>query len=172
MVGEEIRERVLQILMSINITARLAEQLHDVINGDAFHGQSMRELLDGVSAEQAMAKPVAGGHSIWETLLHIRVWHDLFAEACAGKPIPKWPFAIEKDWPPPSGKAADWERDAQSIFASGERLRKAFVTLGDAQLENIVHGRDYDFFLLLSGEIQHTIWHMGQILVLKRALGI
>src|SRR5260221_8419727 len=146
----------------MDITQLLSEQLHDAIHGEAFHGQSLLELLEGVSVQQAMAKPIPGGHSIWETLLHIRVWLELCADACDGKPIPKWPFAIEKDWPAPGGtnsnpSPADWQRDVRSTFASAERLRQGFLKVGDGKLESIVPGRDYDFFLLLNGEIKHTI---------------
>ncbi len=154
----------------MNITARIAQQLHETVQGHGFHGQSLRELLEGVTAAQAITKPIPGSHSIWETLLHIHVWLELCADACAGDPIPPWPFEIEKDWPPPSGNEADWKRDVEATYASAERLRQAFAKLGDARLETLVPGRDYDFFLLLSGEIQHTIWHMGQMLVVKKAI--
>src|SRR5258706_4504956 len=141
----------------MNITSRLAEQLHDAIEGNGFHGQSLRELLDGVSAQQGMMKPLPGGHSIWETLLHIHVWLDLCADACDGKPIPKWPFAKEKDWPAPgrtnsTPSAADWQRDIDATFASAERLRQGFLKVGDGELESTVARGAYDFFLLLHAE--------------------
>ncbi|HKI45763.1 MAG TPA: DinB family protein [Balneolales bacterium] len=53
-----------------------AEELLRLVNGDAWHGPSLRELLDGLSVEQALAHPLKGRHSIWEIVNHITVWHN------------------------------------------------------------------------------------------------
>ena len=50
---------------------RLEEQLGRALEGDAWHGPSVLELLDGVTAHQAAAHPIAGAHSIWELVLHL-----------------------------------------------------------------------------------------------------
>ena len=38
-------------------TARLADQIRRAFEGDAWHGDSIKELLTGVTAETAAAKP-------------------------------------------------------------------------------------------------------------------
>jgi len=50
--------------------SRLEEQLGRALEGEAWHGPSVLETLEGVSAEQAAAHPIAGAHSIWELVLH------------------------------------------------------------------------------------------------------
>ncbi|MRS12847.1 MAG: hypothetical protein EG823_07220 [Actinobacteria bacterium] len=58
---------------------RLAEQLKLAVEGTAWHGPSVLELLQRVLALEAASHPIAGAHSIWELLLHIRSDHDLFS---------------------------------------------------------------------------------------------
>ena len=55
-------------------TARIAEQLERTWAGDAWHGPSLDELTDGLTAKQAAAHHVSEAHSIWELVLHMRGW--------------------------------------------------------------------------------------------------
>jgi hypothetical protein len=49
----------------------LADQIRRAFWGESWHGPSVREVLAGVSAEDAAAHPIAGAHSIWEIVLHL-----------------------------------------------------------------------------------------------------
>src|SRR6266446_4459410 len=53
---------------------RIADQLSRAFAGDAWHGDSVFEILDGVTAAQAAAHPIKNAHSIWELVLHIAAW--------------------------------------------------------------------------------------------------
>jgi uncharacterized damage-inducible protein DinB len=55
-------------------TTRIADQLHRAFTGDAWHGDSLLEILNGVTAAQAAARPIPHAHSIWELVLHIAAW--------------------------------------------------------------------------------------------------
>src|SRR5215472_1442795 len=55
-------------------SARIADQLRRAFYGEAWHGDSLFELLNGVTARQASAHPIKGAHSIWELVLHIAAW--------------------------------------------------------------------------------------------------
>ena len=54
--------------------ARIADQLRRAFEGEAWHGDSLFEILKSVSAEQAAARPIKNGHTIWELVLHIAAW--------------------------------------------------------------------------------------------------
>ena len=45
---------------------RLRVLLRRTYRGPVWHGPALRELLEGVDAEAAAARPIAGSHSIWE----------------------------------------------------------------------------------------------------------
>jgi uncharacterized damage-inducible protein DinB len=55
-------------------TARLADQIRRAFDGEAWHGDSLFEILNGVDAKMAAAHPIKNAHSIWELVLHITAW--------------------------------------------------------------------------------------------------
>jgi len=53
---------------------RIAYALASAINGEAWYGDSLRKILDNVTAKQAEARPIPKAHSIWELVLHVEAW--------------------------------------------------------------------------------------------------
>ena len=49
---------------------RIADQLRRALRGPAWHGDSVAEILDGVTATQAAAAPIPGANSIHAHLYH------------------------------------------------------------------------------------------------------
>lgn len=68
-------------------TARLADQIRRAFAGDAWHGDSVLELLANVDAKTAAAHPVKDAHSIWELLLHIAAWDDAALRRAGGSTV-------------------------------------------------------------------------------------
>jgi hypothetical protein len=69
----------------------------------------------------------------------------------------------------PAQSAAAWEAALAALEASQRRLLAAVGTLGDADLDGPVPGHDYTRYVLVHGVLQHTLYHAGQIALLKRA---
>ena len=59
--------------------AGIIDDLERGYDGDAWHGPPLRKVLDGVTAEAASARPIPGGHSIWEIVVHLSAWDDVVA---------------------------------------------------------------------------------------------
>jgi len=55
---------------------RMVEQLSHLHQGGAWHGPSMAEALEGLSAPDAARRPIGAAHSIWEIVHHVRVNDD------------------------------------------------------------------------------------------------
>jgi hypothetical protein len=151
-----------------NECARIADQLRRAANGDAWHGPPLSELLAGVDAEQARAHGVSGAHSIWELVLHIELYVRIALEATWGTPMPRL-YGTENDWPAAGSGEAEWLAATERLFHSCEELARAVKRFGDARLGEQVPGRDYDFYLLFHGIVQHSLYHGGQIALLKKA---
>jgi uncharacterized damage-inducible protein DinB len=150
---------------------RIADQLRRAFQGEAWHGPALRELLANVNAEQANAHPVKSAHSIWELVLHIDVWTQAAQESLAGVPMPKL-YDTEQDWRAVAdGSAAAWKGASDHMFRTAEELAQAVEGFADQRLKDIVPGRQYDFYYLLHGIVQHSLYHAGQIAVVKKALG-
>ena len=147
-------------------TKRLADQLRRLFNGGAFHGESIREVLAGVTDERARARPIKNAHTIAELVAHIQIWNEHALNAVRGVPIPKWPGGnIEDDWPEPQ---ADWEKAQREMFATAEELAKVIEGASAELLAKKVPGREYPFEELFEGQRQHGLYHAGQIAILKK----
>ena len=147
---------------------RINDQLKRAFRGEAWHGPSVMELLENVSAEQAAARPIAGAHSIWEIALHIRTW-----ERIALRRIDEWvPIEVtpEEDWPPVKESTEHaWKNALNSLTLNHDALRESIKRLDEARLSEIVPGTQYSVYFLLHGVIQHDLYHAGQIALLKKS---
>src|ERR1700681_4110150 len=65
-------------------TARIADQLSRAFAGDAWHGDSLFEILEGVTVAQASARPIKNAHTIWELMLHIAAWDNAVLRRLGG----------------------------------------------------------------------------------------
>jgi hypothetical protein len=149
---------------------RIAYQLTSTINGEAWYGDSLREILAGVTAEQARAHPIPNAHSIWELVVHLEAWVNFAQGAMKGTPIPPWPaMPKELDWPP-AGESSDqaWKEALESFFASHLKIAEKIKSFGDERLESTVPGRTYNFYRLFQSTTQHAVYHSGQIALLKK----
>lgn len=91
---------------------RLEEQLRLMLEGGSWHGPSILETLEGVSAEQAASHPIPGAHSIWELVLHISSDYTLVLRRLAGDGRPLTP---EEGWPPcPPPTAENWQQAVEN----------------------------------------------------------
>jgi uncharacterized damage-inducible protein DinB len=148
---------------------RINSQLKRACQGEAWHGPSLRELLDGVTAELAAAKPIPNAHSIWELVNHIIAWEQIAKGRLEGNALAE--IADEVNFPPvtDTGESA-WQVTLQSLEASNQALRDSIRQIDDAKLEEMVEGASYPVYALLHGVIQHDLYHAGQIALLKKAL--
>jgi uncharacterized damage-inducible protein DinB len=149
--------------------ARIGSQLKRASEGGAWHGPALLELLADVPAARAASRPLAGAHSIWEIALHVAAWQGFAARAVEGAAMPT-DLAAAEDWPPVSDTSEDaWRAAVAGLREAGRRLRDALRGLSEEDLERVVPGREYTFYFLLHGVVQHGLYHAGQIALLKRA---
>lgn len=151
-------------------THRINSLLKRAFQGPAWHGPSLRELLEGVTAEQAAAKPTPSAHSIWELVNHIIAWEQIARLRLEGDPAINPPD--EMNFPPvnDTGETA-WQATLQSLAASNQDLRDSIKKIDDAKLEEIVPEANHSVYAMLHGVIQHDLYHAGQIALLKKACG-
>lgn len=151
---------------------RIAEQLASTIDGPAWYGDSVREILADVSVSHARARPIADGHSIWEIVAHLDAWIGFFARAIHGVPIPPWPtMAKELDWPPVTdGDERAWRDCLRSFFENHLSLVEKIKTFGDERLDATVPGRTYTFRRMFQSASLHAAYHAGQIALLKKTV--
>lgn len=152
----------------MNQTELIADQLQRSYSGEAWHGPSLEELLAGITAEQALRRPVAGAHSIWELVMHVGVWMSVARRRLAGEVVQPTP---EQDWPPiDGGSPAAWRQTLSALEGEHKQLRAAICAFAESSLDDQTPGKKHSQAFLLHGVIQHNLYHAGQIALLKKAL--
>jgi len=150
--------------------ARLADQIRRAFDGDAWHGDSVLELLEGVDAKMAAAHPVKNAHSIWELVLHIAAWDGAALKRTAGTSVE---LSDLQNFPPvKDASEAAWRNAIEHAKHTHNELAKAVAAFPDSRLQEQVPGKTqsyYNFFYLFSGIVQHELYHAGQIALLKKA---
>jgi len=147
--------------------ARLANHIKRTVAGPMWHGQALNQLLDGVSHDQAAARPIAGAHTIWEIVLHVTAWAEIARARIHGERIGD-PSA-EEDWPPaPVATAASWSAARERLNESHRLLAHDVRNLDAATFPEKIGGLDYTYSNLLHGVIEHGTYHGGQIALLKK----
>ena len=154
-------------------SARLADQIKRAFAGDAWHGDSVLELLADVNAARASARPIKNAHSIWEILLHVSAWDNATIVRAGGQPTQ--PTGDENFPPVKDTSEAAWRRTVEAVKKKHEELVQTVAAFPDTRLDEIVPGKKpsyYTYYYLFSGIVQHELYHAGQIALLKKAQGL
>jgi len=150
-------------------SARLADQIRRAFEGDAWHGDSILELLNGVNAKVAAAHPIKDTHSIWELVLHIAAWDGAVLTRTGGKAVK---LSDKQNFPPVEDTSdAAWSKATERAKHAHNELVKAVADFPDSRLHEQVPGKTesyYNFFYMFSGIVQHELYHAGQIALLKK----
>jgi uncharacterized damage-inducible protein DinB len=155
--------------MTVNtsLTERIADQLRRAFDGNAWHGDSLLEILQGVDEKTAAAHPIPDAHSIWELVLHIAAWDGaVLRRMHSDAPVE---LNDAENFPPVTDTSeAAWQKAIANLKHVHEDLINALSTFPESRLSEQIPGRDYDFTNMLLGVVQHELYHAGQIALLKK----
>jgi uncharacterized damage-inducible protein DinB/heme-degrading monooxygenase HmoA len=144
----------------------LADELRVLGHGDAWHGPALDELLEAMSPETAVARPIPGGHTALDLVLHLAGWLDVWRRRLEGEDVDE---PDEGDFPSPAGSMAQaWTEAKERLRVTLDRLAARVAALSYADLDAHVTGRDYTVRFLVRGAIRHTVYHSGQIGLLRK----
>jgi uncharacterized damage-inducible protein DinB len=150
-------------------STHIADQLRRAFYGGAWHGDSLFEILKGVTAEQAAARPIANAHSIWELVLHIAAWDGAVRRRMTGVAVK---LSAKKNFPPVVDTSeAAWARTLEHVRQVHDELVGAVEEFPEKSLSKQVPGKKgahYNFYYMLDGVVQHELYHAGQIALLKK----
>ncbi len=148
-------------------TERIEDQLRKSFEGEAWHGPSVLEALENVTAEKAAGRPFAQAHSIWEIVLHITATQTLVLRRLQGDSTSLSP---EQDWPSvPNTSEDSWVSTLTALKRSHSELSQAVSKVSDSVLDREILPGYSSFYVTLHGVVQHNVYHAGQIALLKKA---
>ena len=151
-------------------TALLADQIRRAFEGEAWHGDSLLEIVEGIKAKDAAAHPIQNAHSIWELVLHIAAWDGAVLRRIGGTAVE---LSDRENFPPVSDTSEKtWQSAVENMKRVHEQLVKAVAAFPYSRLQEQVPGKKekyYNFYYMFSGIVQHELYHAGQIAILKKA---
>ena len=145
-------------------------------DGNAWHGPSLREVLDGVDAAAALQQPVASAHSVWELTHHLMAWTREVTRRLRGATAD---MPAEGNWVDATDVSEEaWRRLRASLDAARDELMTALAELPADRLDDRVRelqldgspGGEVTLRLMLIGLAEHNAYHGGQITLLRKAL--
>lgn len=140
------------------------EQFQNLYNGSPWYGDSLRQKLDTVSADEAFSIPAPGAHSVAQLVAHVLVWRRLLVERIKGNNDFQIHVNSSRDWPPAGLlEAKGWEALLAELDANQTELLALLRTGDDALLERPLPDGKHAMRLLLDGILQHDVYHIGQI---------
>ena len=154
-------------------TAAFRVQLARLLDWEEAH-VSFDKAVEGIPPDARGARAAGFEHSPWQLLEHIRMAQDDILDFCvnsAYKHTMKWPDDYwHKDPAPPSPTA--WADSVASYARSREELKSLARDVEDLTAR-VPTGKQHQTYLraiLLTAD--HTAYHVGQIVAVRRALGI
>ena len=140
------------------IPERIANAYHAATVKGAWYGPTVAELIEEITAELAVQRPIPQGHSISELLQHLLLWNERIRNTSENHPMPRW--EAEKEWAEPQ---IPWNDLVARWRTSRDLLEERIRSFPVSDLRKQTPGRSYPYEKMLDGSVQHAIYHSGQI---------
>ncbi|WP_309123172.1 DinB family protein [Paenibacillus sp.] len=129
----------------------------------------LRDLLAAVTPDEAIRRPVQGGHTIYEIVHHLLYSAEEATHRLGGRPS-QWDEARSWVETPAALTAEEWQATIGRYDDTRRAFRDAAFKLGDAALEAADANRPapYD---LVQQILHHEAFHAGQIAYIRRLHG-
>lgn len=147
----------------------LVDMLDHAFERKAWHGTNLRGALRGVTVKQALWRPNADRHCIWELTLHAAYWKYAVWRRLSGGKRGRFPRK-GSNWLSISGAGDEsaWSEDVGLLIDQHKRLRDCVIAFPEDQLFAISPGSRWTNHALIEGATAHDLYHTGQIQLLKR----
>jgi uncharacterized damage-inducible protein DinB len=150
----------------------LREQLAAVLQWEDAHA-SLDHVVEGVPQARWSAAAPGLPYTLWQLLEHIRLAQHDILNFCRnpGYAELRWP----DDYWPPAGATPSPDEVSASIAALREDREALAAMALDSRIDlfaRIPHGTGQTYLRELLLAADHTSYHLGQMVAVRRALGI
>jgi uncharacterized damage-inducible protein DinB len=145
------------------------DQMQRSFVAKAWHGPAVLVALDGVTAPQAVARPIPTAHTILEIVRHMSVWKRFVRRRVSGEePGDERSVAEDVDWAAGREDAGAWAEALDELRREQAALIAAAGALTSTDLDRVCNRSGHTVLHLLHGAVQHDLYHAGQIVILKK----
>ena len=150
----------------MNVTAQIAKHLRDVYFGGNWTASNLKEHVSDVTWQQATAK-VPSFNTIVALVYHMNYYVNAITKVLQGGPLDAHDkFSFDH---PLISSEQDWQNLLEKTWTDVQKLAELIEQLPDAKLEeNFLDGKYGTWYRNLAGVIEHTHYHLGQIVLIKK----
>lgn len=157
--------------MNNDFNKKLASELRNTVDGETWFSLNFLDAVEVIDADDAVKKLKGFPNSIVEIVVHMTQWKRFCTRKLEGDASFDIPLNSPEDWRRFNSLGEEeWENIKTEYVNATNELAAKMETFPDEKINDIVPGRDYRFFHLFVGVIQHETAHMTQISYLKRLL--
>lgn len=145
--------------------SRIVRMIEKTFDKSPWYGTSIMSGLSDVTSAQA-SQHLRQSHSIIGLVLHMVSWRTFAANRLRGNDT--FQVSDETNFPLDS----DWAEALKKLRQSQEELVAAAKDFPDSRLGELVSSKTqkYTYYTLLHGIIQHDIYHLGQIQLIRKSI--
>lgn len=152
----------------MNITQQIAKHFREVHFGGNWTAVNLKDSLVGINWKQATTT-VKSLNTIAVLVYHINYYVSVTLKVLEGEPLnahDKYSFDL-----PPINNEEDWETLVNKTMVEAEKFATHIERLPDSKLWEDFWEKKYGtYYRNLHGIIEHTHYHLGQILLIKKIL--
>lgn len=152
----------------MNLSQQIAKHVRDTYTGGNWTSSSYRQHLADVTWQEAVTQIGS-----FNTLLTL-VWHTTYYLTAVRKVLEGEPLHAKDAWSfdhPPVTSAEEWDAILQKTWQEAEAFAALVERLPESRLnEAFIDGQYGTWFRNLEGIVEHSHYHLGQIVLLKKML--
>lgn len=152
----------------LTATKQLAKHFREVYFGDNWTSVNLKDTVATISWQQAVTK-VHDLNTIAALVFHINYYVSAVLKVLQGAPLSasdKFSFDL-----PPINTEEDWQKLIIKTFTEAELFAAQIEKLDEAKLfEDFADTRYGNYYHNLFGIIEHTYYHLGQIVLIKKII--
>jgi uncharacterized damage-inducible protein DinB len=149
----------------------LREQIARILDWKDAHA-GLDDALEGIPPNQRGLTPEGGVHSLWQLLEHMRLAQFDILDFCRNANYEE-PSSMDEYWPEHSEPAPGaWDKSMASFRQDLNDLKQLALNPDIELFATIPHGDGQTYLRELLLVADHNSYHLGQIVALRRQMGI
>ena len=152
----------------MNLSAQIAKHFKDVHFGGNWTSVNLKQTLADVTWQQATTK-IYSLNTIATLVFHINYYVSAVLKVLQGGPLDahdKYSFDL-----PPIQNQENWEKLLNKMWTEAEDFAVLVEQLPESKLGETFFEEKYgNYYRNLHGIIEHTHYHLGQIVLIKKIL--